>query len=62
MRIGAPCGKWMNDLESVCIGDYYTPQAKQQEFHEIVGALSCCGNHRFPVTVSAHPNDATPPA
>jgi hypothetical protein len=24
----------MNDLESVTIGDYYTPQPKQQEFHE----------------------------
>jgi hypothetical protein len=24
----------MNDLASVRIGDYYTPQPKQQEFHE----------------------------
>jgi hypothetical protein len=24
----------MNDLESVCIGDFYMPQPKQQAFHE----------------------------
>ena len=24
----------MNSLESVCVGDYYTPQPKQQGFHE----------------------------
>jgi hypothetical protein len=24
----------MNTLSSVCIGDYYTPQPMQQEFHE----------------------------
>jgi hypothetical protein len=24
----------MNTLESVCIGDYYEPQPKQQEFHD----------------------------